>query len=86
MRPILLLVAAAFFTALLLAFRYKNNQQAGLPLGIRDQQARQTIIRCSPDWNQLQDWLEDADIPPIEGAGRYHWTISSKNDSAVKMP
>lgn len=82
MRPILLLVAAAFFTALLLAFRYKNNQQDGLPSEIRDQQARQTIIRCSPDWNQLQEWLEDADIPPIEGAGRYHWTISSKNDSA----
>ena len=43
---------------------------------------KKNIIRCGPDWNELKDWLEESDIPPIPGAGNYKWKISTKNDSA----
>jgi tetratricopeptide (TPR) repeat protein len=39
-------------------------------------------IGCGPDWNSLTSILEDADIPPIPGAGIYKWKISTRNDSA----
>ena len=41
-----------------------------------------SIIRCSPDWNALNDYLENADITPLPGAGNYKWDIHTKNDSA----
>jgi hypothetical protein len=40
------------------------------------------IVRCSPDWNELNAWLEASDIPPLPGAGKYQWKISTANDSA----
>lgn len=39
-------------------------------------------IGCGPDWNSLTSILEDADIPPIPGAGIYKWKITTRNDSA----
>lgn len=41
-----------------------------------------TIVGCSPDWKMLKEIIEEADIPPIPGAGNYNWTISTKSDSA----
>ena len=43
---------------------------------------KKNIIRCSPDWNEFKDWLEETSIPPIPGAGIYKWKISTSNDSA----
>jgi tetratricopeptide (TPR) repeat protein len=43
---------------------------------------QKTIVSCSPDWNELQAWIDESDIPPIPGAGIYKWKISTKNDSA----
>ena len=40
------------------------------------------IVRCTPDWNELNDWLEEANIPPVPGAGNYKWEISTRSDSA----
>src|SRR6185436_20732395 len=38
--------------------------------------------RCSPDWNVVNEWIEEVDIPPIPGSGTHHWEIDSQNDSA----
>ena len=40
------------------------------------------ILRCTPNWNELKEWIEETDIPPIPGAGNYKWKISTTNDSA----
>jgi hypothetical protein len=75
-------VTAAIVVALLLAFRHadfkKTNYQA---LNAFDSK-KKSIIRCSPDWNELKEWIEEVNIPPIPGAGSYKWKISTKNDSA----
>ncbi|MEI9943183.1 MAG: hypothetical protein WDN26_03100 [Chitinophagaceae bacterium] len=76
---LLSLTVLAFITALM-AFRFekaatKNNLT---PTAFKNK----NIIRCGPDWESLKDWLEEADIPPIPGAGNYKWKITTKNDSA----
>ncbi len=43
---------------------------------------KKTIIRCTPDWNELKEWIEETDIPPMPGSGNHQWKISTKNDSA----
>ena len=43
---------------------------------------RKTSISCAPDRGRLSQLLADADIPPMPGAGNYHWKISTTNDSA----
>ena len=43
---------------------------------------KKNVISCSPDWNQLQGWVDEMDIPPLPGAGIYKWKISTANDSA----
>ncbi|MDP9230261.1 MAG: hypothetical protein M3O67_06290, partial [Bacteroidota bacterium] len=43
---------------------------------------KKNTIRCGPDWELLQDWFNEIDIPPIPGSGKYKWAISTKNDSA----
>ncbi|MGQ0737950.1 MAG: hypothetical protein ACT4OJ_02715 [Bacteroidota bacterium] len=75
-------VAAAFLIALLLAFRHADKQKANA--GKKDYSAdrQKKIIRCSPDWEALKGWLEEADIPPMPGAGSHQWKISTNNDSA----
>jgi tetratricopeptide (TPR) repeat protein len=65
---------------LLLAFRIENKKQAKTP--DLTEYKRKNIVRCSPDWNELKDWLKETDIPPIPGAGIYKWKISTKSDSA----
>lgn len=77
---LLLLTLLALGTALV-AFRLENTNKKN---NRTDQIAfkKKNIIRCGPDWEQLKDILEEADIPPIPGAGSYKWKISTKKDSA----
>lgn len=78
---LLFLACTAFFSALVtLQFteRYQNQQL----IKSLNSYKQKTILRCSPDWEALKPFLEEADIPPIPGAGNYKWNISTKNDSA----
>ncbi|MFN8253661.1 MAG: hypothetical protein U0V75_17450 [Ferruginibacter sp.] len=78
MRTIILLctVTALFFA---LAFRVQQHQpRAKDILAFK----KKNIISCRPDWVQLQQWIDELDIPPIPGAGKYKWKISTANDSA----
>jgi tetratricopeptide (TPR) repeat protein len=76
----LLLALLAFITALL-AFRLKESVSVNHPFN-RKVDYKKNIIRCGPNWDELKDWIEETDIPPIPGAGNYKWKISTKNDSA----
>ena len=40
------------------------------------------MIRCGPDWEQLESYFQEVEIPPIAGAGNYKWKISTTSDSA----
>lgn len=75
-------IAAAFIAALLLAFRHARQQNNTAEKNNNSPRKERIIVRCSPDWNALKDWLEESDIPPIPGAGIYKWHISTANDSA----
>lgn len=80
----ILFVASAFAVALLLAFteaeRNKSSQQK--QSNSYNPGKERLILRCSPNWEELKAWLEEADIPPMPGAGIYKWEITTKNDSA----
>ena len=78
---LLLLVLFSFITALL-AFQLKEITTESLTLPDNKTAIKKIIIRCSPDWNELKEWIEETDIPPIPGAGNYKWKISTENDSA----
>ena len=78
---LLLLAMLAFITALL-AFRIKEFKKQSSTVSSVKNFKKKNSIRCSPDWNELKEWIEEFDIPPIPGAGRYKWTISTSNDSA----
>jgi len=78
---LLLLTVLAFITALL-AFRLKEATTANHSSTKNSEYRNLNIVRCTPDWNELNDWLEEASIPPIPGAGTYKWKISTKSDSA----
>jgi tetratricopeptide (TPR) repeat protein len=79
--PLLSLALLALITALL-AFTFRDQFQASYT-GKKPVPAHyQQVIRCSPDWEALSQWLEETDIPPIPGAGSYTWSISSRHDSA----
>lgn len=75
---LLLLSLLAFITALM-AFSFERsatNNKSSIAF------KKKNIVRCGPDWEALKDWLEDAEIPPIPGAGNYKWKITTKSDSA----
>ena len=76
------LVLSAFIVSLVLlfAFRLENKKQVN-PFDLAEFK-KKNIVRCSPDWNELKEWLEESDIPPIPGAGSYKWKISTSSDSA----
>ncbi|MEI9908958.1 MAG: hypothetical protein WDO71_04380 [Bacteroidota bacterium] len=69
------------FLAALLAFRVKQKHELSSRFSVTSP-IKKNIIRCSPDWELLKDWIEEVDIPPIPGAGIYKWTISTNADSA----
>ncbi len=64
----------------LLAFRFRDARKV-VTFNIAEYKAKR-IIRCSPDWNELKAWIEETDIPPMPGAGKYKWKISTRIDSA----
>jgi hypothetical protein len=74
------LALLAFITAAL-AFTFTDNKY-GVQAEKRSVRQALNIVRCSPDWDALDQWLEETDIPPIPGAGNYTWNISSTSDSA----
>ena len=82
MKILLLVLAAMIATLALFAFRFDTNQKLSLTSKDVIEFKKKNIIRCSPDWNELKEWLEEADIPPVPGAGTYKWKISTRNDSA----
>jgi tetratricopeptide (TPR) repeat protein len=71
--------ATAFFAAL--SFFLSTSLQKQKPLFLSAQQ-KKSSISCAPDRNRINLLLENADIPPMPGAGTYHWKISTTNDSA----
>ena len=75
------LILLAFTTALF-AFRFNISNTQVSREKTKNEFKKQTIVRCSPDWKELKEWLEEVDIPPIPGAGIYKWKISTKSDSA----
>ncbi|MBN8689005.1 MAG: hypothetical protein J0M10_18485 [Chitinophagales bacterium] len=77
---LLMLTILAFVTAAL-AFSFTDSSKS-FPLHSSGPQPSLRVIRCSPDWEAISQWLEETDIPPIPGAGNYQWEISSNNDSA----
>ena len=82
MREKIYFVSAAFILASLLAFTH-SVQKSSLPVQPSFLAERKSmIVRCSPDWNELNAWLKASDIPPLPGAGKYQWKISTANDSA----
>lgn len=78
----LVLAAALFSFLLLFAFRIQEKNNFPKTVSGITEYKKKNIVRCSPDWEELKNWLEESDIPPIPGAGIYNWNISTKSDSA----
>lgn len=74
------LSAIVISVIVLLAFRFRDNNKP-VPLNVTEYKVKRAIS-CSPDWNELKTWIEETDIPPMPGAGKYKWKISTRIDSA----
>jgi hypothetical protein len=74
-----LFVAAAFVTALFIyAFVPKHHTS----LKTISEYKIKYAVSCTPDRKMLSSLLDEMDIPPMPGAGKYQWKISTTNDSA----
>ncbi len=82
MKSKLILLALLSFITATLAFRLKDYKKQTAIISPADKFTKRNIVNCSPDWNELKEWIEEFDIPPIPGAGNYTWKISTSNDSA----
>ena len=82
MRYKLPVLASLAFLVALTAFRFKQHTQISHAAFDPAAYKKTALLRCTPDWELMNDWLEDSDIPPIPGAGIYTWEISTSNDSA----
>lgn len=82
MKSKLLLLTGLAFVCALLAFRLREITNHRPSSANYTGYSTKQIIRCSPDWSLIKDWIEDNDIPIIPGAGSYSWKISTHNDSA----
>jgi tetratricopeptide (TPR) repeat protein len=82
MKPLLFFSATILSAFILFAFRFNENKNRSASAFNPTEFKKKNIIRCGPDWNKLRNWLEEASIPPIPGAGIYKWKISTKSDSA----
>ncbi|MEP7372981.1 MAG: hypothetical protein ABI675_06285 [Chitinophagaceae bacterium] len=82
MKPKLLLFPAAMTVALLLAFSFSKNKKELFLSTIAEQYKKRNIVRCSPDWNEIKQWIEEVDIPPMPGSGNHQWKINTSSDSA----
>lgn len=73
MKEKLLLVSGALVSAVLLyAFTGQDIKS----------NTRPTPISCRPTWLEIETLLDEAEIPPIPGAGAHTWKIGSSSDSA----
>jgi hypothetical protein len=82
MKQKIFFVLAAFAVALLFAFRHAEiTKSKGLEF-YATASRKTNLVRCTPDWNLLKEWMEENDIPPLPGAGDYKWKISTGSDSA----
>jgi hypothetical protein len=73
MKPKLLFVPAAIAVALLLAFTLHIENTPAPPRSSDSKEYRNiNIIRCSPDWNKLNDWIEGVDIKGWRGFFERH--------------
>src|ERR1041385_4212413 len=79
---LIILSFPCFFIVSILAFYSRPNKIVMDSASSIAEFKRKNIVRCGPDWVFLKDWLNEADIPPVPGAGNYKWKISTKNDSA----
>src|SRR5215213_5343943 len=71
-------ITALLFPSIFVAFStLKNSTPSNLT-----EFKKKNIISCSPDREDLLKLLEEADISPMPGAGKYHWKINTANDSA----
>ena len=75
-------IIAILVASALISFRFDNGQKSAVTNYSITEFKKKNIIRCSPDWNELKDWLEEVSIPPIPGSGIYKWKISTSDDSA----
>src|SRR5688572_31725287 len=82
MKSGLILIPAVIVTGILLAFRLSDDKIVLSPLSAYEEYKKKNVIRCSPDWNAVSDWIEELDIPPIPGSGTHHWEIDTQIDSA----
>jgi tetratricopeptide (TPR) repeat protein len=82
MKSKLFLLAGLAFLVALFAFTFKQKLKASPQSFNATEYKKKNTIRCTPDWNELKDWIEEVEIPPIPGAGSYKWKISTTNDSA----
>jgi len=82
MRTRLILIPAAVAIGFLFAFRFSADKTQPSSLTAFEEYKKKNVIRCSPDWNIVNEWIEESDIPPIPGSGTHHWEIDTQNDSA----
>lgn len=71
-------IAALLFPSILVAFSTLKNSPPSSLIEFK----KKNIISCSPERNELLKLLDEVDISPMPGAGKYHWKISTTNDSA----
>lgn len=78
---LLLLVPLSFVVALGLAFRFNDTSgKISLVNDYRDN--RKNTVGCSPDWNVLNAWIDEVEVPPLPGSGTWNWTLTTASDSA----
>lgn len=83
LQKLTLIVITAFATAYVAA-KIFNESNADLlsETGYDIEYKKKNAILCGPDWEALNELLDETDIPLIPGAGNYTWSISTKSDSA----
>jgi tetratricopeptide (TPR) repeat protein len=78
MKWLILSITALLFPSILVAFSTLKNSPSSTLIEFK----KKNIISCSPDRNDLLKLLDDVDISPMPGAGKYHWKITTSSDSA----
>ena len=82
MKSRLILIPAVIIIGILLAFRLSADKTTLSSLSAFEEYKKKNVIRCSPDWNAVSNWIDELDIPPIPGSGTHHWEVDTQNDSA----
>jgi tetratricopeptide (TPR) repeat protein len=73
-------LAAAFLTAaVIFAFVHRPTDLPPFDAAVYKQKS---MVRCTPDWNSLSGLLDQTEIMPMPGAGKYQWKIATTSDSA----